>query len=334
MVGFEPVIQQVKHTFQQLDCSAGGLMIVQDNEMVVEEYWGTQSKQCPMKTVNEQTQFHLASIRKTYIGFAAAYALYHGYIRSLDDEITLYLKSDLDVLKGVTIRHLLTHTHGLRKVNEDIIREFEPGENWAYRGIGVDLLVEIIHLTTKQTAASILHDVVFKPLNFKETNWVGALSEHHVEVIHHNSPFWYESELTDGSKMNMYASIRELAQWGLLHLHKGVVNDVQVIPKEIFELATAIQAPKSIPSVAAKNGFFWFVQENERGVSNSELSPLLPEGSYQLLGYTSVAILVIPLFNLVAVRAFNSFGSPDGFNYLDDVHDFGALCAQCSVGDE
>jgi len=54
----------------------------------------------------------------------------------------------------------------------------------------------------------------------------------------------------------------------------------------------------------------------------------LPQGSFQLLGYTSVAILVIPNKNIVAVRGFNSFGSPKGFDYLKDIHDFGSTVYQ------
>jgi len=71
------------------------------------------------------------------------------------------------------------------------------------------------------------------------------------------------------------------------------------------------------------NGFFWFIQPRQReGIT--ELSPILPQGSLQLLGYTSVALLVIPKENIVAVRGFNSFGSPEGFDYIKDIHDFGS----------
>ncbi|MGE7093003.1 hypothetical protein ACQKII_16420 [Lysinibacillus sp. NPDC048646] len=48
-------------------------------------------------------------------------------------------------------------------------------------------------------------------------------------------------------------------------------------------------------------------------VGVTAVSPILPEGSFQLLGYTSVALLDIPPKNIVAVRGFNRFGSPEGF---------------------
>lgn len=45
--------------------------------------------------------------------------------------------------------------------------------------------------------------------------------------------------------------------------------------------------------------------------------------------YSGVTLLVIPKYNLVAVRAFNSFGSPEGFDYLSDVRSFGDTVMNC-----
>jgi len=45
--------------------------------------------------------------------------------------------------------------------------------------------------------------------------------------------------------------------------------------------------------------------------------------------YTGVTLLVIPQHNLVAVRAFNSFGSTNGFDYLADVREFGDTIMTC-----
>ncbi len=38
---------------------------------------------------------------------------------------------------------------------------------------------------------------------------------------------------------------------------------------------------------------------------------------------------MIPSENIVAVRAFNSFGNPKGYDYLRDVKDFGNVIVQC-----
>ncbi|MFJ8458738.1 serine hydrolase domain-containing protein [Lysinibacillus xylanilyticus] len=322
----QAILTQVKKTFSELDCTGGGVIIIKHGQTVLEEYFGEQGQQKGAKKVGPHTLFHLASVRKAYVGFAVAYAIYHNYIASIDDKLSDYLGNE-EIFRDVSIRHLLTHTHGLHWQNEKIIKEYKAGYNWAYRDINVELLAKVIFKVTGKTIAEIVDEQVFQTLSFTETNWFSEKNEQHIEVIHNDSPFWYESDMCDGSKMNMYSSLRELAKWGQVHLAKGKINGNQIIPKEIIQLLTTIQSPNSKPQNLPTNGFFWFVQPQQReGIT--ELSPILPQGSFQLLGYTSVALLVIPEENIVAVRGFNSFGSPDRFDYIKDIHDFGSTVYQ------
>jgi hypothetical protein len=71
----------------------------------------------------------------------------------------------------------------------------------------------------------------------------------------------------------------------------------------------------------------WFVKDLP--AKKSEIGAGVPKGSYQILGYTGVTLLVIPQENLVAVRMFNSFGSPEGYDYLSDVRSFGDTVMSC-----
>lgn len=49
-----------------------------------------------------------------------------------------------------------------------------------------------------------------------------------------------------------------------------------------------------------------------------------------MLGYTKVALLVIPDEDVVAVRKFNRFGSTEGYDYLEDIRSFGDTVYACS----
>jgi CubicO group peptidase (beta-lactamase class C family) len=231
-------------------------------------------------------------------------------------------------LNETTIRHLLTHTHGLKQINGEIQREFWSGENWAYRGIGIDLLTQIVKNTTGKSVAEIIYNQVLQPLNFMETGWYGEINEKLVEVIRKpNEPNWSTSNTQEGDKMNMYVSTRELAKWGYLHLKQGLVNGKQIATNEIINLATSLQSPKTIDEELPQNGYLWFVKDLP--ARKSEIGELVPKGSFQILGYTGVTLLVIPRYNLVAVRAFNSFGSSEGFDYLADVREFGDTIMTC-----
>jgi len=320
---FAAVIEHVRNTANIVDCTGSALLILKNDEVIVEEYWGTHSKEENAKEIQENTQFHIASVRKNYIGFTAAYAVYKGFIKSIDDLVTKYYQAnEPELFEGVTIRHLLTHTHGLKNNGEEIQREFLPGESWAYRGVGIDTLTKVIENATGKSIAEILAEQAFNKLKFTETGWYTEVNENLVEVIRDpDDSSWYNGKSISGNERNMYVSVRELVKWGGLHLNEGLVGGEQIVPSEIIELATSIQSPETIDDDFPQNGFLWFVKDLP--AKKSEIGELVPKGSFQILGYTGVTLLVIPQFNLVAVRAFNSFGSPAGYDYLEDVRTFG-----------
>ncbi|MEK5070908.1 serine hydrolase domain-containing protein [Sporosarcina sp. FSL K6-1508] len=320
---FNPVVAHVKKTFEMVNGSGGAVVIIHKDQLVAEDYWGKHSKAINARRIQEDSQFHVASVRKSYIGFAVAYAVHNGFIASIDDPITKYLPSlDANFLNGTTIRHLLTHTHGLKIGRDEIIREFIPGQSWAYRGIGIDMLTQIVKNSTGKTIAEIVSELVFQPMKFNQTGWYGEMNEKLVEVIREpNDPNWFIYKSTEGDKMNMYVSARELALWGYFHLKKGMINKKQIIPKEIIQLATSVQSPPFKDTDNPQNGFLWFAKGSS--AKRSEIGKLVPYGSYQILGYTGVGLLVIPQHDIVAVRMMNSFGSPKGFDYLADIRAFG-----------
>lgn len=321
---FRKVIEAVKQSYQTLNCSGAAVVIYQNDELKVEEYWGTQSKDENARKIQKDTKFHIASCRKSYVAFAVAYALYNQYFHSLDDEIKVYLPKEKyhPLYEGVTIRHLVTHSHGLNNKTGEIVREFAPGTNWAYRGINVNILSDMLIHTTGRSIAQILQEEVFTQLDLMETNWYNKFDDTFVELIDkETNTHWYAPDNIDGSLMNMYTTAQEFAKWGLFHLHRGNWGGKQITPSEIIELATTVQCPTFEDVNLPDNGIFWYVKDSE--ATRSEIGEAVPYGSYQILGYTTVTLLVIPSENIVAVRMFNSFGSPEGYDYLRDVKDFG-----------
>jgi CubicO group peptidase (beta-lactamase class C family) len=66
------------------------------------------------------------------------------------------------------------------------------------------------------------------------------------------------------------------------------------------------------------------VQDKPRPLS--ELGNELPKGSYQSLGFYGNAVLVIPEYNIVAVRMLNQIEpEPAEYDYLKDIQSFGNL---------
>ncbi len=328
---FEDVYTHVKESAEKLGSSSGALFIIHNDKIVTESYFGKQSNAKHSRDVKADTQFHIASVRKSYIGFAAAYAVHNGYF-SIDDPLRCVVEdSYLPAYEGVTIRHLLTHTHGLKIADGKLVSEYKPGESWAYRGPSIELLTMIIKKTTGQSVADIIEEHVIYPVGFKSTEGI-KMSQPHSKIAgtirDADNPIWTETDVVDGSGMNMYVSAKELALWGYLHLTEGRWEGKQIIPREIIQMATSIQTPNPRLSIQ-KNGFLWFLKDTN--YTFNQIGDIVPKGSYQLLGYTNVALLIIPKENIVAVRMFNRYGSTEGYDYPKDIRSFGDTVYKCSI---
>ena len=122
--------------------------------------------------------FHVASVSKQFTA-AAILLLERDRKLSLDDDIRKYLPEIPDYGTPITIRHLLTHSSGLRdeleliyfargRFEEDRITEadvmdlitrqtalnFKPGSEWLYSNTGYTLLGLIVKRATENPSAS------------------------------------------------------------------------------------------------------------------------------------------------------------------------------------
>ncbi|MBH0357118.1 serine hydrolase domain-containing protein [Bacillus toyonensis] len=324
---FEPLISYVEDINKNNHSTATSIMIIHKDKIALEYYYGNHSNDSNSRVITFDSQFNIASIRKTYIGLVVAYAIYEGKIKSLDDYVITYLRGyDLDVLKGVTIRHLLTHSHGLNeKENGIVYKEFKPGDKWAYRNINVKLINQIINNVYGESVAQIIKSKVLNSLNFKETDWRTRDDKKLVKVIGFpdNNPLSYLGKSDKGDEGNLFVSTRELAYWGYLHLKRGNINGDQVVPKEVIDLSTSLHNIEYKDENLPDNGFFWYVQKN--GKKNSEIGEKVPRGSFQIVGITGTILLVIPAFELVIVKMSNKEYNYGGERYIDYIKKFGDL---------
>ncbi|APH04945.1 serine hydrolase domain-containing protein [Bacillus weihaiensis] len=309
--------------------SASAIYILKDNKVVYEYYNGYHSNTADSLPITSASQFNVASVRKSYLGLVLAYALYEGKIKSLDEYVYPYF-DDLDkkLLGKTTIRHLVTHSHGLNtKENGEMFREFEPGEKWAYRGINVLLITRLVHYLYKKPFPEFLKEKVFSPLGLNETGWYSHENERLVKVITDPSKegTFHIGNSSCGTEANLHVSARDLAQWGNLHLNRGLYHGKRIVPKDVIDMATTIQSPKLTNSQIPKHGLFWYVQ----GATSiySELGDRVPKGSYQIIGVTGPTLLVIPTYKIVVAKMYNKRFNYGGENYLFYLREFSNLVA-------
>jgi CubicO group peptidase (beta-lactamase class C family) len=131
--------------------------------------------------VKPETIFQSGSVGKQFTSMAVMILVEDGKI-GLDEKISKYLGDVPDSWKGITIRHLLTHTSGTTDypANFDFRRDyteaeflkfakevpvaFAPGEKWQYSNLGYVLLGIIVGKVSGKFYGDFLQERVFKPL--------------------------------------------------------------------------------------------------------------------------------------------------------------------------
>lgn len=136
------------------------------------------------------TVYEIGSLTKQFTATAVMMLVEEGKI-GLDDPIGKYLDGLPDAWGGVTIRHLLTHTSGIKSYTnlpsflpnlrkdykpEEIPRlsyelplEFTPGDRFAYNNTGYFLLGMILEKVSGKSYGDLLRDRIFSPLGMTST---------------------------------------------------------------------------------------------------------------------------------------------------------------------
>lgn len=252
--GFRNLISHLEDTKKALASSAGASVVIQNGDIVWEWSSGYHSHRRGARRVDENSQFNVGSARKTYIGFAAAYALFHGEIQSMDDQVGDYLPH-VSGIEGRTVRHLLTHTHGLQEQDGKLIQLFTEGTHWTYNNAGINLLVQIIERTTGQTVSEILQQSAFDPLGFSHTGWRTQMADDLIFNVYKDTNVLGPHDSARGDQANLFTSAREFAYRGHLHLNKGKTHGRQLLAASVFDQLTAIQSPASLPPSLPTHGF-------------------------------------------------------------------------------
>ncbi|MFC4323217.1 serine hydrolase domain-containing protein [Litchfieldia salsa] len=320
---FKSLNNYVSNIKNDIGATAAAIYIIKDGEVVNEWYSGRHDSSKESRIVDEHTQFNVASIRKTYLGLAISLLIEQGLIKSIDDEIASYLIDYKDIAGGVTLRHLLTHTHGLFEVGGKIERKFLPGEKWEYGNTGITMLIQLVRHLSGKTLSTFMKDNIFEIYNFNETGWRTKKNKYLIYNYYKEKDTWVgPNDSNAGDQSNLFVSARDLAKWGYIHLRKGCLDGKQLLPQSVFERVSTLQTPNTLPQHLPRNSFIWWLQSD---TPLNQLGGNLPSCSYQILGITGCACLALPIYNAVVVRMYNQLSNPKGYDYLSDIRHFGNL---------
>ena len=164
------------------------LLILRDGKPVQTKVEGVADIESGRK-ITAKTNFRLASVTKQFTATAILLLAKDGKL-SIDDPVSKHVPGSWPAYAGgVTIRHLLTHSSGLRDYDDNVpdsspqltdadvqafvLKQtsllFAPGEKYRYSNTGYAILARIVEHTAKQSFPAFLKARIFKPLGMKNT---------------------------------------------------------------------------------------------------------------------------------------------------------------------
>jgi CubicO group peptidase (beta-lactamase class C family) len=192
----EPSTARVDHLFAQWDkpdspgCSVG---VSRAGQLLYEHGYGAANVELHVP-ITPATVFHAASVAKLFTAMSVMLLAERGKL-SLDDDVRKYLPEFPEYHPRLTIRHLLSHTAGLRDVfelqalaapgpgsrdpNDQFVNllahqrelNFEPGSEWQYSNGGYLLLATIVKRVSGESLREFAAANIFGPLGMKDTRF-------------------------------------------------------------------------------------------------------------------------------------------------------------------
>ena len=240
-----------------------GLVIVHDGKVRIEKY------ALGYGAAGRWTSF---SVAKSFTSTLVGAAVKDGYIKSLDDKVTVYIPG----LRGsayddVSVRQLLTMTSGV-KWNEDytdpksdvaqfglqqpvageditvsymktLPRDVPAGSKWLYSTGETNLIGVLVSSATGKTLSAYLSEKLWKPFGMEQDAfWMLGATRHEI------------------SGCCISASLRDYARLGQFVLNGGVANGVRIVPDDWFAAATTKQADIGVPGRGY--GYQWWTNDD------------------------------------------------------------------------
>lgn len=266
--------------------------------------------------------YEIGSVTKQFTAMAIMMLVEQGKV-SLDEKITAYLSGLPDAWKDVTVRHLLTHTSGIKSFTSvpdfgkitttpcdqkrlvELLTpyplQFEPGTKWSYCNTGYRLLGWIIEKQSGLSYADFLKERIFVPLKMTATKVgdPGRANIPPVGYVSHSGNSYQKAGYTDmswpSSAGAIVSSVADMAQWSLALDEKKFLT-----PASYKEMWTPVRLKGG---GTAGYGFGWDIGKTSNGHTMILHSGHIPGFQSIIVRYPEDHLTVIVLINA-------DFGSP------------------------
>lgn len=176
----DKVDEYIKGEMQKQGLPGLSIAVVKNGEVVLAKGYGYANVELKV-AASPETIYQSGSVGKQFTAAAVMLLVEEGKI-GLDDKISKYFDGAPDIWKDITVRHLLTHTSGIKNYTDDSFNyrldyteddlvkkaasfslDFQPGEKWSYSNTGYILLGVLIRKVSGKFYGDVLKERVFGP---------------------------------------------------------------------------------------------------------------------------------------------------------------------------
>jgi CubicO group peptidase (beta-lactamase class C family) len=183
----DPVDAYIATSMRRQHIPGLSLVVIRDGKIVKAKGYGLASLELNVPAVPE-TVYELASATKPFTAIAIMLLVQDGKI-DLDDKVSKFVEDTPAAWKPITLRHLLTHTSGIKDYLGDLRRDFPhdtppetivraamdaplnfaPGEKWSYSNTGYVLLTMVVRSVSGKSYDAFLDERLLRPLGMANT---------------------------------------------------------------------------------------------------------------------------------------------------------------------
>ncbi|MDR1493977.1 MAG: beta-lactamase family protein [Planctomycetaceae bacterium] len=226
---------------------------------------------------------------------------------------------DSDWVSKITLRMLANQTAGFDKPGGSLSLLFEPGTMWSYSDGGPNWLAECLTFAFQRDLNEVIFERALTPIGITRRDFIWRKNAYRSETIN-GVP---NREFGSGISANM----RAMSRIGYLYLNNGIWHGKTILPESFLnEIRPPLLELKTTPvfSPDGKNDFGTAPQHYSALWWNNADGTIseIPRNAFWAWGLHDSLIFVAPEYDLVAVRAGESWKRMPNANHYDVLKPF------------
>lgn len=324
----------------------GAVLWVEHGEAVYKKSYGNRAVVPTAEPMTDDTIFDAASLTKALATAPCVMLLVESGALQLDAPAAQYLREfTSEGREKITIRHLMTHTSGLRPGIETRsdwsgrkagvakacgeLPQTNPGEVFRYSDINYILLGAIVERVSGKPLRHFAKDRLYSPLKMADTGFLPTANNGRIAPTEVSGGIPLRGVVHDPTARKMggvaghaglFTTASDMARFCRMLLGEGELEGQRVFKPETVRLMTSVQALAG----GVRRGLGWDIDSGYSGPRGK----FFPVGSYGHTGWTGTSVWIDPFSQTFVILMSNRNHPDERGNVLPLRGQIGTLAAE------